>query len=138
MKLLSQVSAVVFGVLTSLSAVADASSAEDAILQRRIVGVWTGTEARPNVEVQGTFTLKRDGTFSAASTVKRSGKVATQVRVSGTWKISQGTLTETVTGSSDETLLPVGTTTRDKVVGLKSDVLLLESETGRRLQRFRQ
>ena len=138
MKLLSQVPAVVFALLTSLSAVTDARSAEDAILQRRMVGVWTGTESRPNVEVQGTLTLKRNGTFDAMLTVKRPGQVATEVRVSGVWKISLGTLTQTITRSSDEDLLPVGSSTHDKVIGLTSNTLLLGSETGRRQQRFRQ
>ena len=105
---------------------------------RRFVGTWSGTELRQGVAVIGKTTYAADGTFRLAVVIRRPSATPDFIQVEGTWRSEEGYLVEVITKTSNESLAPLGSTTRDRIVKVTSEVLELQAESGRNLVRYRE
>ena len=113
-----------------------AKKPSDADLAKRIVGKWSEEE-----QLQGGGTSKamttyrKDGTFTGEGTITRQGKSLT-VKVSGTWKVTDGTLIETVE-KCEPALIPKGKIFKDRILSVTDKVLKVKTEKGKEIVKMR-
>jgi hypothetical protein len=91
----------------------------DEEITKRIVGKWAVDEGDGKAEpkIKGTMTYKKDGKVDAEATIE-VGKNSVKVSLSGTWKVSDGVITSTVTKTNVPDLIKEGFVSKDKVISI--------------------
>jgi hypothetical protein len=107
----------------------------DAEIKKLAVGKWSQEETHPNgIKAKGTTTYKQDGTFEGSAVAEFQGQTV-RVRVSGTWKVENGMLTETIK-KTDPASMPKETST-DKVLSISKTLLKRKTEKGKVIEQKR-
>jgi hypothetical protein len=108
----------------------------DDVIRQRIVGTWMVNLRAPNGNsIVGSDTILVGGTSNSKATLT-IGDRKEEIEVSGTWQVKDGYLIGTVK-KSNSVLLPVGKTTRDKVLTLDDNVYVFQMENGKTMTRQR-
>lgn len=95
------------------------AGADDAMLTKQVVGKWTtcltgGAATAPDGHVR----YAAGGTFAAEGKVALGEGVVADVKVEGTWKVSEGAIVHKVTKSSHPGLAPVGGEMKERIVSI--------------------
>jgi hypothetical protein len=115
---------------------ADPKLPSDAEIRALLVGKWVQQKKGPGGAVaKGSTTFKKDGTFAGEATITVNGQTIT-VTVSGTWKVVNGTLIETIEKSNVPTLSK-GQVSKDKVLAISRKALKLKTEDGQESEQTR-
>lgn len=102
----------------------------DEEINKLLVGKWSVEETNGNVKIKGTSTYKKDGTLEGEATIDL-GDQKIVLKVSGTWKVKDGVVTETVTKSNRPDIIKEGMTTKDTVVSINDKEYKIKSESGK-------
>ena len=94
--------------------------ARDEEITKLLVGKWAIEE--------GTQIYNKDGTFEAVVTLE--GGKGIEITVSGTWKVKEGVLIETITKSSSP-IFKEGRESKDTVISIDEKVLKFKDEMGK-------
>jgi hypothetical protein len=123
-------------VAVCLFALAPAARAEDpkppsdAQIKALLIGKWVQEIPGQGGAVgKGYTTYKKDGTFIGKATATVNGQTLFTINLSGTWKVADGTIIETVE-KSDDPRVPTGKVSRDKVLAISKKVLKVRTEKG--------
>lgn len=117
-------------VCASIGAKDEPKKPSDADIAKLLVGKWTteeGKEGEP--KVKSTFIYDKDGTFAVEATIETGGKTE-KIVVSGTWKVADGVILDTVEKTNTENL-KVGRVTRDTVISIDDKTLKYTTQKGR-------
>ena len=129
----------VFGVL--LLAVSGAMATEpgqgdsstkmtDDKISQLLVGKWTVNDKNDKGrKVEGTLCYKIDGTFEAGATISEGDK-SLKFTLSGTWKVSEGVLIDTVTKTSVPSWIEEGHVSKDRVISINENEFKYQREIG--------
>jgi hypothetical protein len=108
----------------------------DAEVVRLLVGRWSGGSAGEHEpRIQGHVRYKSDGTFEAEGEVGPE-KHAVKVTASGTWRVADGALVETVE-KCHPPLVRKGHALREEVLAIDSKSMRVRSEKGKESSRER-
>src|SRR5262249_10545636 len=99
------------------------------------VGKWSWEETHPSgAKAKASTTSKEDGTFEGAAVIEFQGQTV-RIRVSGTWKVENGMLTETIK-ESDPADLPDKKAT-DKILSISKTLWKRKTEKGQVMEKKR-
>jgi hypothetical protein len=122
-------------VLTASAPAGDTPRQSDAEIRKLAVGKWYQEESLPNgIKAKGTTTYKQDGTFEGSATAEFQGQTV-RVRVSGTWAVDNGMLTETIK-ESDPATMPKDKST-DKILSISKTQLKRKNDKGKVIEQKR-
>jgi hypothetical protein len=107
----------------------------DAEITKLIVGKWSEEIKEENVTGKGITIYKKDGTFSADGMLMAKGKTIT-IKGTGTWKVSDGVLIETIE-TVDPPVKKKGDMTKDKVLSITAKMMKVRTESGREVVKTR-
>lgn len=125
----------VFVACTASAPAGDPPRQSDAEIRKLAVGKWYQEESLPNgIKAKGTTTYKQDGTFSGSATAEFQGQTV-RVRVSGTWTVENGMLTETIK-ESDPATMPKDKST-DKILSISKTQLKRKNDKGKVIEQKR-
>ena len=120
---------------TASAPAGDPPRQSDAEIRKLAVGKWYQEEALPNgIKAKGTTTYKQDGTFEGSATAEFQGQTV-RVRVSGTWTVENGMLTETIK-ESDPATMPKDKST-DKILSISKTQLKRKNDKGKVIEQKR-
>jgi hypothetical protein len=105
-----------------------AGAPPDVEASRLLVGSWDCRGESPALR-EGAFTFRADGTFSSYGIFHVRNREF-RIDVEGKWKVKDGVLVEKLTQSSEPATVPVGLTTRDKVLSITKKKFRFETEQG--------
>lgn len=109
----------------------------DAEIRKLLVGKWAVEEgAGKGPKLKGMTHYKADGTFEGEATLEGGGK-SLKITVSGTWKVMDGMIVDTVTKTSAPELIKKGHVSKDRVLSIDDKVLRYKTETGKESARKR-
>src|SRR5262245_46299014 len=101
-----------------LALVARAAEAPpDAEIEKLIVGKWYEEASENGLDIKATTTYKKDGTLSGEATMT-NGDRTLKLSVTGTWKVADGKITETV--EKVEPPLPIPPKSTDTIVEINA------------------
>jgi hypothetical protein len=111
---------------------ADDKKPTDEEITQKLVGKWEVEDTVENtkIKIKGTTTYKKDGTLEAAANFDL-GDQKIDIKVSGTWKVKDGIVTETVTKSSRPEIVKEGTSTRDTVISIDDKAYKFKAGPGK-------
>lgn len=89
-------------------------AAEEAEIKKLLPGTWIANIDKDGLKLTGETTFKADGSFSGNASIDHAGQKI-KIDVEGTWSVKGDALESKVTKSSTP-IMPVGTTTTDKIV----------------------
>ena len=125
-------------VAVCLFALAPAARAEDpkppsdAQIKALLIGKWVQEIPGQGGTVgKGYTTYEKDGTFVGKAVVTFNGQTLFTVNLSGTWKVTDGTIVETVLQSDDPQGQAKGRVSKDKVLAISKKGLKVRSEEGK-------
>jgi len=130
-----QILAFIFGIVLSLPSLA--IDLPDSRIRQRLVGQWSDVIQGDAVTVKSTDTYVSDGTFAVEGEIHPKDGTPFTVKVDGHWEVKNGVVISTVTRSSDVSLVPVGTITRDRVLLINSKEFHCVTEAGRLSKQLR-
>jgi hypothetical protein len=100
----------------------------DAEITKLLVGKWYEERKEEGREIKATNTFRQDGTFSAEINVKLPDQTF-KVSVTGTWKVMNGVLIETIE-TSDPPVIKKGQVSKDQVLSFTDKEYRYKSEFG--------
>ena len=114
------------------------AGADDAAITKQLIGKWTtcltgGSATAPDGHVR----YVPGGSFAAEGKVSLGEGVTTDVKVDGTWKVTEGAIVHTVTKSSHPGLAPVGAVMKERVVSIDDKQMTIKRGTGKERERKR-
>jgi hypothetical protein len=108
----------------------------DAEIQHKIVGTWiVDTQSANGFTIKGTVTFYANGNFVSEATVVL-GKDSEHIAYEGKWQVDGGKLIETITKSNTKNI-SVGKISRDKVISIRENELVYQTESGKTVKRQR-
>jgi hypothetical protein len=104
----------------------------DEEINKLLVGKWIVDEGDGQKEpkIKGVVQYKKDGTVEAEATVEIKNETV-KVVISGTWKVADGVVTETVTKSNVPELIKEGLVTKDKVISVDDKEYKYKDDMGK-------
>jgi len=109
----------------------------DADIEEKIVGTWQVDGTSPSgVLANGTVSILGDGSLTCNTKYLRGAR-ALNIEYTGTWRVENGFLVETIKTTSNSNLLAVGFVTRDRILRLDNQKLVFETENGSTVTRNR-
>jgi hypothetical protein len=112
-----------------------AKKLSDAEITKLVVGKWYEERKGEGMELKGTTTYRKDGTFSGEATLKLRDE-SHKVSVTGTWKVADGSLIETVE-ACDPPILKKGHVSTDQVLAVTAKALKLKEKSGKEMIKTR-
>jgi hypothetical protein len=101
----------------------------DAEITKLLIGNWLlEEEGGKNGKLKANTNRKKDGTFDGEGTLE-NGDRKDKLTISGTWKVSDGFIIDTVTKFNSEVIQP-GFVTKDKVLFIDGKTLKFKNERG--------
>ena len=104
----------------------------DEEITKLLVGKWIVDEGDGQKEpkIKGVVQYKKDGTVEAEATVEINNNTI-KVAISGTWKVADGVVTETVTKSNVPDLIKEGLVSKDKVISVDDKEYKYKDDSGK-------
>jgi hypothetical protein len=110
----------------------DPKPPSDAEIKALLIGQWVQEIPGQGGTVgKGYTTYKKDGTFVGKAVVTFNGQTLFTINLSGTWKVTDGTIIETVLQSDDPQGQAKGRVSKDKVLAISKKGLKVRSEKGK-------
>jgi hypothetical protein len=130
-----QLSVFTIAVLVTTAA---AAGADDAAITKQLAGKWTtcltgGSATEPD----GTIRYDAGGTFAAEGKVSIGEGRKADVKVEGSWKVSDGSILHTVTKSTHPGLAPVGGVLKERVISIDAKQMTVKRGVGKERERKR-
>jgi hypothetical protein len=105
----------------------DAKKLTDEQITKLLLGKWAIEEDEMGVKVKGTQNYMKEGKFEAEATIE-AGKQTFKLTLSGTWKVKDGSVIETITKSSNPDAIPEGKESKDKVISIDDKTYKFKDE----------
>jgi hypothetical protein len=117
-------------ITTALASTEPQKDPSDAEIRQKVVGTWfVDLHSSNGVSIAGTVTIVSDSKFISKATMTIGDKKQ-EVNYEGTWQAKDGFLIETITKSGAK-FAPVGKVTRDKIINVDDQELVIQTESGK-------
>lgn len=104
----------------------------DEEITKLLIGKWVIDEGdgKKEPKVKGVVHYKKDGTVEAEGTVE-FGDNSLKISITGTWKVSEGVVTETVTKTNVPDVIKEGLVSKDKVISIDDKTYKYKDDAGK-------
>lgn len=103
----------------------------DAEITKALVGRWEYTDGDEKTQIKGIDQYRKDGTFTAEGRVFSNDKEVLKVSLSGTWKVSNGTIIATPTKVNPPEALPKGEKSEEDVIAIDQNQITVKTKKGK-------
>ena len=115
--------------LLTVASTMQADNKSDSDYIRKLIGEWQQTIKIGRMSVMTDYSYKKDGTLDSFATITMNQKQM-KMRISGTWEVKDGYLISVVKSKSEYVPIPIGYTTKDKILSITNHIFMYKTEDG--------